>query len=59
MFVKLPSSIGLRHCGRMNTEEKTKVVAAVWVTEFSQFLAVLAVLHYDDLKKRTNFSRMI
>ena len=59
MFVKLPSFRGLRHCRRMNTEERAKVVAAVWVTEFSKFLAVPAVLHYGDLKKRTNCSRMI
>ena len=36
---------------RIRTEEKAKVVAAVWRTEFIQFLARLAVLHQDDLKK--------
>ena len=30
---------------RVNTEEKAKVVAAVWGTEFIQFLSALAVLH--------------
>ena len=29
---------------RIKTEEKAKVVAAVWVTEYIQFLAALAVL---------------
>ena len=44
---------------RINTEEKAKVVAAVWGTERIQFLAALAVLHWDDLKKRMNCTRMI
>ena len=30
---------------RINTEEKTKVVAAVWGTEFIKFPAALAVLN--------------
>ena len=29
----------------IHIEEKAKVVAAVWETEFVKFLAVLAVLH--------------
>ena len=29
---------------RINTEEKGKVVAAVWVTELIKFLATLAIL---------------
>ena len=37
---------GAHHTRRMiNTEEKAKVVAAVWGTEFIQFHAELAVLH--------------
>ena len=39
---------------RIYTEEKTKVVAAVWGTELIQFLAVLAILYHDDLKNRMN-----
>ena len=42
----------LSHRRRIYTEEKAKVVATVWGTEHIQFLAVLAVLHQDDLKKR-------
>ena len=42
------------HRIRINTEEKTKVIAAAWGTEFIQFVAVLAILHHDDLKKRIN-----
>ena len=30
---------------RINTDEKAKVVAAVWGTEMIQFLAALAILH--------------
>ena len=33
---------------RIKTEEKAKVVAAVWGTEFIQFLATLAIWHQDD-----------
>ena len=33
------------HRRRINTEEKAKVVTAVWGTDFMQFLDVLAVLH--------------
>ena len=40
---------------RKKTEEKAKVVAAVWGTEVIQFLAVLGVLQYRTmLKKRMN-----
>ena len=35
----------------MKTEEKAKVVASVWGTEFIKFLAALAILYQDDLKK--------
>ena len=38
------------------TEEKAKVVAAVWDTEIIKFLAVLAILHQDDLMNRMNLS---
>ena len=40
------------HRRMINSEEKSKVVAAAWETEFIQFLASLAILHQDDLKKR-------
>ena len=43
---------GSPHRRRTNTEEKAKVVAAVWGKEFIQFLAALSILHQDDLKKR-------
>ena len=33
----------LPHRRRINTEETTKVVAAVWETEFVQFLATLDI----------------
>ena len=39
----------LGHRRRIKTEEKAKVVAAVWRTQFIQFLAALAILHQDDL----------
>ena len=38
----------LKHRRRKYTEEKAKVVAAVWGTEIIQFLALLAILHWDD-----------
>ena len=46
------------------TEEKTKVVAAVWGTEFIRILAALAILHQNErdelhqdvMKKRMNSS---
>ena len=44
------------HRRRINTEEKTTVVAAVWGKEFIQFLAALAILHKDDCKNRMNSS---
>ena len=43
---------GPEHRRRIYTEEKAKIVAAVWRTELIQFLAVVAFLHQDDLKKR-------
>ena len=44
---------------KLTTEEKAKVVAAVWGTELIQFLAALAILHQDDLKIRMNCTRTI
>ena len=35
----------MKHRRRIKTEEKAKVVAAVWGTEFVQFLATLAIFH--------------
>ena len=43
----------LDHKIRINIEEKAKVLADVWGTEFIKFLAV-AVLHWDNLKNRKN-----
>ena len=45
-----------RHTRSIYTEEKAKVVAAVWGTEFIQFLGALAILHQEDLKNRMNSS---
>ena len=42
------------HRRMINTEEKAKVVAAAWGMELIQFLAALAILNQDDLKKRMN-----
>ena len=46
------------HRRRINTEEKAKVVAAVWGTEFIQFLALGRIKEKDELhlKKSTNSS---
>ena len=44
----------LGHIRRINTEEKAKVVAAAWGKELIQFLAAIAILHQNDLKKRIN-----
>ena len=44
------------HGGRIYTEDKAKVVAAVWGTECIQFLVGLAFLHQDDMKNRINSS---
>ena len=41
------------------TEEKAKVVASVWGTEFIQLLAALAVLSRTILNNRMNCTRMI
>ena len=45
---RTPRSI---HRNRINTEEKAKVVTAVWETEFIQFLAIV---RKDDLNNRMN-----
>ena len=44
------------HRRRIKTKEKAKVVTSVGGTELIQFLAALAVLHQDDLKKGMNSS---
>ena len=44
---------------RIYTEEKAKVVAAVWGPVFIQFLAALAGLHLHNMLKRMNCTRMI
>ena len=36
---------------RIKTQEKTKVVAPVWGSEFIQFLAALAILHSDNFEE--------
>ena len=36
----------VQHRRRIKTEEKAKIIAAVWGTEWIQFLAALAILHY-------------
>ena len=44
------------HRRRIKTEEKAKVVAAVWGAEFTQFLARLAILPRTILENRMNSS---
>ena len=46
----MKSKVG-SHSRRIYTEDKAKVVAAVWGTYFIQFLAALAIFHQDYLKK--------
>ena len=41
----------LNNSRRIKTEEKTKVVAAVWGTDQIPFLASLVIFHKDDLKE--------
>ena len=36
---------------RLNTEEKAQVIAAVWGTEFTQFIVALAILNKEDFKE--------
>ena len=47
---------GGQHRRRIKTEEKARVVAAVWGTELIQFIAALTILHQDDWKKGMNSS---
>ena len=42
--------MGNSHRRRIKTEEKAKVVVAVWGIELIQFLVMLANLHQADLK---------
>ena len=49
----------LHHRRRICREEKAKVVDASWGTELVQFLAVLAILHQDDLKNGEQISLFI
>ena len=39
---------------KKRTEEKAKVVAAVWGKEFLEFHAAIQIYHQDDLKERMN-----
>ena len=57
IFARLKNII--LHRRRIKTEEKAKVVAALWGAELIQFLATLAILHTDDLKNRMNCTRTI
>ena len=51
------STLDGSHRRRINTEEKAKIVTtAVWVTEFFQFLAALAVSHNTILSRSSFFS---
>ena len=43
------------HRRRIYTEGKAKVIAAIWVTEFIQFLVALAILHKDDFEEQDKF----
>ena len=43
--------MNLMHRRRIYTEEKGKVVATVWGTEFIKFLAALAILHWDYVEE--------
>ena len=50
------------HWRRIKTEEKAKVVAAVWGADSIHFFATLAIfsiLHQDDMKNRINCTRTI
>ena len=58
-WLGLVIGLGVGHGRRINTEEMAKFVAAVWGTEFIQFLAAHAILHQDEWKNRMNGTRMI
>ena len=46
-------NFGDGHCRRrIYTEEKAKVVAAVWRKEWIQFLATLDIFHQDDFEHK-------
>ena len=59
MYVRVLYTVQCGHRRRIYTEDKEKVVASVWGTECIRFLAALAVLHQDDMKKMINCTRMI
>ena len=47
----------LLHRRRIKTEENAKVVAAVWGTEFIQFLAALDIFNEDDFEKKDEYNK--
>ena len=49
-----PTLLSLHNRRRIKSEEKAKVVTAVWETDLIQFLAALDVFHKDDFKDRMN-----
>ena len=42
----------LSHRRRIKTEEKAKVIAALWGTELIPFLATLAIFHQDEFEEK-------
>ena len=46
-----------RHRRRIKTEEKTKVVAAVWGAELIQFLATLDIFHHDNFDEKGEYNK--
>ena len=46
------ASARCRQRRKIKTEEKAKVVAAVWGTELNQFLAALDTFHQDDFEEK-------
>ena len=53
------TSFHLQHRKKIYSEDKTKVVAAVWGTELKIYsIPCSACLHQDDMKKRMNCTRM-
>ena len=57
-IVSVPPSLVLTQRRRINTDEKTKVVAVVWGTNFVFLFsfAALAIVYLDVLKNRMNLS---
>ena len=54
-FSLLISTLAIKHVEhrrKMKTEEKAKVVAAVWGMELIQFLAALDIFHQDDFEEK-------